>query len=114
MADATHPPEEEQKEINRASIEAALELAAHPSLTNRFELFPGPVKDHVILVLGGVLAGTRQESGSEPEHFRKVNMHGAYLMNRRLATDIAAKLQHTLSLTDEEVREARNRYARGQ
>ena len=105
MPEAKEADAEKKRELDIASAKAALEVAALPMLVSRFEVIPGP-PPHITLVLGGAYSvemGVRDEA---PENVINVKMHGAYALNRQLASDIAVKLQAIFNLTDEEMKEA--------
>lgn len=95
--------------IDQRCVDAALEAAAAPTSTNRFEIIfnPDGSSDHIILTLGGVVAGHHRDASGTLSTFVQAKVHGAYLVKKNLAADIVAKLERMLSSA--EVEAARRR-----
>lgn len=111
MARSEESSNPNQRALDRAALEAALECATLPYLANRFEIFPAQIDGFVTLIIGGALSGSlgTPGEGAPENHFAKVEMHGAYVLNRELAIDMATKLQLFLRVTEEEKKESLKR-----
>ena len=99
MSDDKLTPQEQKLLVDRQCIQSALEAAAAPLYSNRFEVIPTPdgTDTHVILTLGGVIAGEQGDASTPPMPFINVTIHGAFLITKGLAADIVARFERLLS-----------------
>ena len=112
MPEEKDPSTEQRHLIDQECTLAALEASAASLATNRFEILPhrDGSEAGAILVFGSVVAGMIGASEETAEPFLKVRMHGAYTVDRKLAANVAAKLQVVLNLSSDELQAARDRY----
>ena len=111
--------EEDQKNhkaaVDKACINAALKSATLASYVSRFELVPMPdgSLNHIVLVLGGVLAGGQRQGGGPIEHFAHVTLDDAFVISKDIGADICVRMQTALQLTKEDMDKARARNSAG-
>lgn len=96
--------------VDRECLEAALKVATLPSHVTRFELIPMPsLPEHIVLVLGGVLAGGRRQGDGPIETFIHVKMEDAFAIHKTLGADIVVKMRTAMGLTDADLEAASKR-----
>ena len=111
MPEDSTPPAGQKRLIEQKATDAALEAALSSLVVNRFEVLPYiDGRDGVVLVLGTILAGTNDTHG-EVKSFVEVRMHGAHAISRAIGADIAAKLASSLQLSEEEWKQAMDKYS---
>ena len=110
MSESESPEREASSEVQERALSAALAAATTPIAVNRFDVLPGPfgLDGQHILVLGTFLAGQFNIDENDVP-FSEIRMHGAYLLTREAAADLAVRLPHIIDLSPDELEAAAER-----